>query len=407
LSVSGTARFLFTGQLRRYNRDMTTQTAELTANYKNEFADFEGVTYLNAALQGPMPLVAAREAEEAIEWKKHPYRLPDNAYFDLPDRIREKVARLIGGRPEEIAVTTGASSGLAAMAAGIDWKPGDEVLVGRGEFPAHRSTWLRYEQAGKLRVRVVEPRGRFISADDYIECIAPQTRVISASFVRFDNGARLDAARVARACENVGAALILDLSQCAGAITLNVRDLGASMAVASGYKWLLGPYGTGFFWIASEWIERLPLGAVYFMALEGARDFHALPTENPRPAAGARRWDSAETANFINLAAFDASLDFVLRIGVDAIQHYIDALVAQIIEGLPRTDCVVASPTERERRGPYVCISARDPKKTPALYQKLHDVQVSVSLRENALRISPYIYNTPQDISRLLQVLAA
>lgn len=386
---------------------MTTQTAQLVTNYRSEFADFEGVTYLNVSLQGPMPLAAAREAERALEWKKHPYRIPDSAYFDLPDCIRQKIARIIGGREDEVAVTTGASSGLAAIAAGIDWKPGDEVLVGRGEFPAHRSTWLRYEQAGKLRVRVVEPRGQFISADDYIECIGPKTRVVSASFVRFDNGARLEAARVAHACEKFGAALVLDLSQCVGALALNIRDLGASMAVASGYKWLLGPYGTGFFWIANEWIERLPLGAVYFMALEGARDFHALPTDNPRPAPGARRWDSAETANFTNLAAFNSSLDLVLGIGVDAVQRYVDALVGQIIDELPRTNCVLASPAERERRGPYVCISARDPKGTSALYQKLRDARVSVSLRENALRISPHIYNTPEEIGRLLQLLSA
>ena len=378
----------------------------MATDYRAEFADFEGVAYLNAALQGPMPVVAAGEAQAALEWKKHPYRLPDGAYFDLPDRIREKVARVIGARPSEIAVTTGASAGLASVAAGLDWKPGDEVLVGRGEFPAHFATWLRYEQAGRLRIRVVEPRGRFISADDYIESIGPHTRVISASLVRFDNGARLDAARVARACEKVGAALILDLSQCAGAIQLSIRDLGASMAVCSGYKWLLGPYGTGFFWIAEEWIERLPLGAVYFMALEGARDFHALPMSNWRPAPGARRWDAAETANFTNLAAFDSSLDLMLRIGSGAVELFIDALVNQIIDGLPRTNCVLASPAERERRGPYVCISARDPEETPALYEKLRAAKISVSLRGKALRIAPHIYNTPEDISRLMQVLS-
>ena len=379
----------------------------VAANYRTEFADFEGVTYLNAALQGPLPLVAARAAEEALEWKKHPYRLPDSAYFDLPDRIREKIARLIGARSDEIAVTTGASAGLAAVAAAIDWKPGDEVLVGRGEFPAHFSTWLRYEQAGKLRVRVVEPRGRFISADDYIEQIGPRTRVISASLVRFDNGARVDAARVAEACQKVGAALLLDVSQCAGAMPMKIRDLGASMAVCSGYKWLLGPYGTGFFWVASEWTERLPLGSVYFMALEGACDFNAMPTAgNMRPAPGARRWDSAETANFTNLAALDASVDLVHRIGVDAVQRHIDALVAEIIERLPGTRCVLASPAERERRGPYVCVSALDPKDSASLHEKLRAAQISVSLRDNALRISPHIYNTSEDISRLMQVLS-
>jgi selenocysteine lyase/cysteine desulfurase len=387
---------------------MTNETTTVAANYRSEFADFEGVSYLNAALQGPMPIIAAREAQAALEWKKHPYRLPDSAYFDLPDRIRDKTARVIGGRPEEIAVTSGASAGLAAVAAGIDWKPGDEVLVGRGEFPAHFSTWLRYEQAGKLRVRVVEPRGRFISADDYVEHIGPWTRVVSASLVRFDNGARLDAPRVARACEKVGAALLLDVTQCAGAMPMNIRDLGASMAICSGYKWLLGPYGTGFFWLAGEWTERLPLGAVYFMALEGAREFHAMPTVgNMRPVPGARRWDSAETANFTNLAAFNSSLDLVLRIGMDAVERYIDGFVAQIVEGLPSTRCVLASPEERARRGPYVCVSARDPKDTPVLYEKLRAAQVSVSLRENALRISPHIYNTPEDVSRLMEVLSA
>jgi selenocysteine lyase/cysteine desulfurase len=379
----------------------------LARDYRSEFADFEGMAYLNAALQGPIPLAAAREAQAALEWKKRPDRLADSAYFDLPDRIREKVARVIGARSEEIAVTSGASAGLASVAAGIDWKSGDEVLVGRGEFPAHFAAWLRYEQAGKLRVRVVWPRGRFITADDYIAQIGPQTRVVSASFVRFDNGARLDSSRVAEACRKVGAALLLDITQCAGSMPMDIRALGADMAVGSGYKWLLGPYGTGFFWIASEWIERLPLGAVYFMALEGARNFHSMPLENLRPAPGARRWDSPETANFTNLAAFDSSLDLILGIGVEAVAQHVDALVDQIIATLPHERCVLASPEERSQRGPYVCVSARKPEETTALYERLRAAQIHVSLRENALRIAPYLYNTPEEISRLGRILSA
>ena len=96
---------------------------------------------------------------------------------------------------------------------------------------------------------------------------------------------------------------------------LDIRATGATMAVSSGYKWMLGPYGSGFFWIAEEWIERLPLGAVYFMALEGAHDFHSMHARAYRAVPGARRWDSPETANFMNLAAYDASLDLILRIG--------------------------------------------------------------------------------------------
>ncbi len=384
---------------------MANETLSLSTAYRQEFADFEGVAYFNAALQGPLPIVADRVAREALEWKKHPYRLPDALYFDLPDRIREKIARIIDARAEEVAVTTGASSGMACVAAGIDWRPGDEVLIGRGEFPAHFSTWLRYQTAGKLRMRVVEPRDRFIRADDYIAQIGPQTRIVTASLVRFDNGAMLDAARVARACEKVGAALLLDLTQCAGAMKFRIRDLGAAMAVCSGYKWLLGPYGTGFFWIAQEWIERLPLGATYFMALEGARDFHALPSSEFRSAPGARRWDSAETANFTNLTAFDASLDLIGRIGGENIQNHVDALTNEILERMPRDRFMLTSPEPRERRGPYICVSAINPNDTRAIHEKLGAAQIHVSLRGTSLRISPYIYNTREEISRLIDVL--
>src|SRR5579863_354274 len=127
------------------------------------------------------------------------------------------------------------------------------------------------------------------------------------------------------------------------------------------------------------------------MAIEGARNFRALPVENQQPVPGARRWDSAETANFTNLAAFDSSLDLLLRIGTDATAAYNHSLVNELIERLPGTRCKLASPEECDRRGPSICISASNPVDTPSLYEKLRSAQVHVSLRENALRISPHI----------------
>jgi selenocysteine lyase/cysteine desulfurase len=374
-------------------------------DYRGEFADFGNVTYLNTSYHAPLPLAAVRAAEAALQSKAHPYRLPDSAHFDPPDRVREKLSRLIGADADEIAITTGASAGLAAVAAGIDWKPGDEVLIARGEFPAHFSTWLSYERAGKLKMRIFAPRGRFVTAADYIENIGPRTRVVSASFVRFDDGARLDSAPVGAACRKVGAALVLDLSQAAPAIPISVRNLGADFAVCSGYKWLLGPYGTGFFWVRRESTDMLKTGAIYFMALEGARIFHTLPLDNLRPVPGARRWDSAETASFTNLAALDASLDLLLRVGVESLTGHNEELIAQLIGNLPADKYVLASPDEAVRRGPYICIAAHTPEQTAQCYEKLRAAQVYVSLRENALRIAPYLFNTPAHISRLLEVL--
>ncbi|HUO35472.1 MAG TPA: aminotransferase class V-fold PLP-dependent enzyme [Candidatus Acidoferrum sp.] len=375
-------------------------------DYRKEFFDFEGVAYLNSANQGPMLRVSAKAAQAGMEWKKLPHTLPEDMYFDLPDRIREKTARMIGANADEIAVTTGASAGMCHVAAGMNFQSGDEVIVAQREFPAHFATWLPYERAGVLRVKVISPRGKFTTAEDYIEQIGPRTRLVSASLVRFDNGVRLDAARLAEKCHAAGALLLLDITQAAGAIPASIRETGADFAVGSGYKWLLGPYGTGYFWVKRERIEQLSLGAAYWMAVEGSRKFDTLPMEGMRLTPGARRWDTAETASFTQLMAWDAALDFLLQIGIDAISQHREELVQEVVERLPRDRCGLVSPLEKERRGPFVCISARKAEENRALYQKLREAGVIVSLREGALRIAPFLHNTSEDVNKLVKVLS-
>src|SRR5713101_632688 len=186
-------------------------------DWRKEWFEFEDVAYLNIAAQGPLPRVALLAAAQALDWKKFPHTLPESVYFELPNRIRTSLAKLIGGAAEEIAITTGTSSGLAAVATGLDWKPGDEVLIARGEFPAHFTTWLPMQAACGLKVIVVEPRERFLTADDFIAHIGPRTRLVSTSLVRFDDGVRLDAAKVASACHAAGALLLLESSRSAPA----------------------------------------------------------------------------------------------------------------------------------------------------------------------------------------------
>jgi len=375
-------------------------------DWRAEFFDFEDATYLDAAGQGPLPLASARALQAALEWKKFPHQLPDGLYFELPDRIRALVARLIHAEPEEVAITTGATGGLLAVAAGIDWKPEDEVLLAQGEFPAHRSVWMPLADSGRLRLKMVEPRGRFLTAEDLAEEIGPRTRLVSVSLVRFDDAARIDVAGLAKACQAAGAALLLDVSQCAGALPIDVRGLGADFLVCAGYKWLLSPYGTGFFWARKDWVERMRVGPFYWMALEGAADFHSLPLRGWKLARGARRWDSPETASFFNLAAMAASLEFLLRVGVETIERHNARLIGQMIAALPVDRCVLASPREPARRGPFACVAARSPEKTRELHEKLRAAKVFVSLRENALRVAPHLYNTPRDIDRLLAILS-
>ena len=382
-------------------------TAPVQTHWRDEWFEFEDATYLNTAGNAPMPKVSVRTAQAAIEWKKFPQRVPDESYFEVPDRIRASIAELIGGRPEEIALTTGASTGMSAVAYGLSWKAGDEIITALGEFPLQYTTWRPMEVRENLKLKVVAPRERFISADDLITELTPRTRLVSVSLVRFDDGSMIDAARLAAACHAQDTMLLLDVSQCCGGIPINVNALGADFLVCAGYKWLLSPYGTGFFWARSERLAAMRPGPFYWTAAEGASHFGSLVFANPKMAAGARRWDSAETASYFNLTAMAESLKFVLAAKPETVAAHNRVLMEMMFERLPKDRCVVTSPLEAARRGPYACFAGRTPEKTMALYKRLCAENVIVSFREGNLRISPHLFNSERDIDKLVAVVTA
>src|SRR5712692_876113 len=384
---------------------MAAATPSPITDYRQEWFEIEDVTYLNLAGQSPMPKVAHRAVQTAIEWKKFPHRITDSAYFEVPNRIRASIAQLIGGKPEEIALTSGASTGMSAVAYGLAWKPGDEILTAKGEFPLQYATWKPMEAREGIVLKIVAPRDRFITADDFLAAMTPNTRIVSVSLVRFDNGVLLDAARIAAACHAQGALLLLDVSQCCGGMPLDVAKLGADFLVCAGYKWLLSPYGTGFFWARMEHTDKMRPGPFYWAAAEGAENFHSLALENPKLMRGARRWDMAETSNYFNFAAMDASLQFILQLGPETVEAHNRKLIELLFERLPKDRCVPASPLDSARRRPYGCFAARSPEKTAELNQKLVKEKIITSLREGNIRVSPHLYNTERDIDRLISAI--
>ena len=388
---------------------MATVHTSLRTDWRQEWFEIEDATYLNLAGQAPMPRVSIRAVQASLEAKKYPHHKSDSTFFELPNRIRTSIAQLIGGKPEEIAITSGASSGAAAVAHGLKWKPGDEVITAKGEFPLQYTTWKPMEEREGLKLKIVAPRERFITADDLIAALTPKTRLVSVSLVRFDDGSLLDAARVSAACHAQDALLLLDVSQCCGAIRMDVNQLGADFLVSAGYKWLLGPFGTGFFWAKSEHLSTVRPAPFYWMAVAGSDNFAALNFEDPKPAPSAKRWDTPEWASYFNfnLAGMDASVDFVARMGPETVAAHNQKLIELMFERLPKDRCVAASPLDSERRGPYGCFAARSPEKTAALYEKLRKENVIVSLREGNIRVSPHLYNTERDIDRLIAAVTA
>lgn len=388
---------------------MATASTPVRTDWREEWFEFEDATYLNLAGESPMPKVSLRAVQSAIADKKHPHHRADSVFYEIPDRIRTNIARLIGGKSEEIAVTTGASSGLIAVAYALNWKPGDEVITAAREFPLQYTIWKPMEERVGLKLKTVTPRGRFVTADDLIAAMTPKTRLVSVSLVRFDDASRLDAKRVADACHAQDALLVLDVSQNCGAAPLNVRDLGADFLVCAGYKWLLGPFGTGFFWIKHELLSQVLPAPFNWMAVPGSENFAKLNFSDPKPADSAKRWDAPEWASHFNfnLVGMDASLEFVLRMGAETVEQHNHKLIEMMFERLPKDRCVPASPLEREKRGPYGCFAARSAEKTAQLYNKLRAENVIVSLREGNIRVSPHLYNTERDIDRLIAVVTA
>lgn len=386
---------------------MATTTTSLQTDWRQEWFEIEDATYLNVSGQSPMPRVSLRAVQAALESKKYPHHKPDSTFYEVPNRIRASIARLIGGKPEEIAVTSGASTGVAAVAYGLTWKPGDEIITAKTEFPLQYTTWKPMEEREGVKLKIVAPRERFITADDLIAAMTPRTRLVSVSLVRFDDGSLLDAARVAAACQAQGALLLLDVSQCCGAMPLDVNALGADFLVSAGYKWLLSPFGTGFFWAKSEHLQIIRPGPFYWMAVAGSDNFANLNFDDPKPAPSAKRWDSPEWASYFNfnLVAMDVSVDFVVRMGPARVMAHNRKLIELLFERLPKDRFVLASPLDPARRGPYGCFAARSPEKTAEVYQHLRKENIVVSLREGNIRVSPHLFNTERDIDRLITVV--
>ena len=376
-------------------------------DWRKEWFEIDDATYLNTAAHAVIPRVALRAVQTSIEANKFPHHVEDAVFFEAPVRIRTSLSKLIGAKPEEIALTTGASTGVAAVAQLLRWKPGDEVITAKGEFPLQYATWKPMEERVGVKFKIVAPRDRFITADDLIAAITPRTRVVSVSHVRYDDGSLLDAARVAAACHAQGALLLLDVSQSCGAVPMDVHEIGADFLVAAGYKWLLSPYGTGFFWAKREHLNMALPGPFYWTA-QGTDSFFELNFVDPKPSTGAKRWDAAEAATYFNfnLAAMNASVDFVLRVGPELVLEHNRKLIEFLIEGLPE-GCVPASPPDSVQRGPYACFAAGTPEKTAELYQKLQREKIIVSLREGRIRVSPHLFNSERDIDRLISVVRA
>ena len=371
--------------------------------WKSDFDLGDGV-YLNGANQGPFPRVASAAVQEALAWKRDPSSIDDSIYFSLPDRVRRAAAPFFGCNPVDIAVTTGASTGVGLLAQGLDWKPGDHVVIPAGEFPANYLPWTALRKVG-VDVTVVPTDGG-LAAQDIADALRPATRVVAVGWVNFATGYRVDVDAIGALCAEHGIAFLVDASQGLCTVPLDVGRCRATIVTAAGYKWMCAPYGTGLFYVDPSWVDRLPVPVLNWSSVVGADDFNRLTTLDVDFRPGARRWDAPETASFLNGMPMAASLEFLGGIGAATVFEHTQSLLDRLVVGLPggfRTE----SSRARENRSSIVRLVADDPELTRSAYEGCLGAGISVSLREGGLRVAPGVWNSVDDIERFLEQLRA
>lgn len=368
----------------------------------DDFGPFHGKIWINCSHQGPLPRVAAEAAEEAIRWKKAPYELTSTRFSEVPARLRSALGKLLGAPEEEIALANSASYGLHLFANGIPLGEGDEVLLVRGDFPSVVLPWLGLESRG-VTIRQLEPP---LDAAKLTAAITPRSRVLCTTWVHSFTGLALDLDAIGAVCRKHNLWFLVNGAQAVGARPIDVASTPVDGLVGVGFKWLCGPYGTGFCWMRPELRDTLRVNRAYWLAMQTADD---LGREEGLPAIrddlGARRYDIFGTANFFNFVPWTATLEYLLEKGIDEIARHDAALVDRLVDGLEAREYLVLSPKTGPERSTLVLASHPDRSQNEGIHRTLRENDIEIAFRRGNLRFSPHLYNTPEDIDRALDAV--
>ena len=371
------------------------------------FSDFAGRVWLNAAHQGALPLKAAAEAHEAVAWKTLPFEMTQERFDGLPKRLRSALGRLVNAPAEDIVLANSASYGLNLVAQAFPWRPGDEVLVMEGDFPSDILPWLLLEEREGVKVVRIRPRGRVVEDDELKAAITPRTRLFCTTWVHSFSGFTIDLDALGTVCRDHGVAFVVNISQALGARPLDLARAPVDAVSCVGFKWLCGPYGTGFCWIRPALRDRLKPTKAYWLSMQTAADLGKEVVETKlQTGLGARAYDIFGTANFFNAKPFAAAVEHLLDLGLAHVRDHDQALVSLFVATLDRGRFDITSPTKADdRRSTLVFFSHRDRSRNRAIHAALTQAGIYVSYRGGAMRLAPHLYNGSHDIERAVTAL--
>lgn len=366
-----------------------------------EFPWADTTVYLNHASTGPLPERTRVVLEGWNRRRTMPFSLPDPDLFAVFTTARALAARLIHAHPDEIALATNTTWGLALAAAALPLQRGEVVVVSDKEFPANVYPWLMLKERGvRLELVPTTAEGWPDEAAMLERLERPEVKAVALSLVQFSNGYRADLAAFSAATRRLGKFLVVDAIQGAGQVPVDVGRTPVDILSCGGQKWLLSGWGSGFTYVRRELIGTLRPAMTGWMAFEGTDDFSRLTAYDPELRADARRFEMI-TLPFHDLAGFNSSVEMLLSIGIERIAGHLTALHAPVIAAAERSGARITSPRGARGSG-ILCVAPTDLTGT---FARLKAAGVYASLREGAIRLSPHFYTTPEEMARVGEIL--
>lgn len=330
-------------------------------------------------------------AQDSLEFGSLHY----DRWLDTYEGVRVAAARLIGASRGEIALMKNTSEGIATIAMGLDWHPGDRIVAFREEFPSNFYPWKLIESQ---RCSV-----DWLSIHDSLDTIdiaCRGARLLAISFVQYLSGFRADLNAIGRICRQHGCFFLVDGIQGLGAFPLDVETAHIDALAADGHKWMLGTEGCGILYIRRDRQDSVFPREFGWTNVAGYNDY-ASRDMTLRPDAG--RYECG-TLNTIGCHGLRASLEMLLEIGIDRIGPVVQARADQLAEGACRKGYAVLGDRTSANGSGIVAISKHG-LDSHDVVRDLKQKGIIAAARQGWIRLSPHFYISPEEIDRAVEAL--
>jgi selenocysteine lyase/cysteine desulfurase len=370
----------------------------------------DGEHYLNCAYLSPLARPVEDAATAALLMRRDPTRIRPVDFFTDADRARESFARLVHAPdPSRVAIIPSVSYGMATVARNLELRAGQNVVAAHAQFPSNVYGWRRMCAESGATMRTVAPpadapnRGGAWS-ERLLEALDGDTALVALGTVHWADGTRYDLERIGERAREVGAMLVIDGTQSVGALPFDVGRVRPDALICATYKHMMGPYALGAMWLGPRFDGGRPLEETW-LGRRGSEDFTRLVEYEDDYQPGAARYDMGARSAFVLMQMLIAALEMIQSWGPDFVQRHCRALMADAVEEARSMGFVV----EDEAWRGWHMFGLRLPAFVdPAQLQaQLRDRRVSVSVRGDAVRVSPNVYNEPDDVAALMDALRA